>query len=254
MNDPIFTRLKNQVTSQYNWDQTFRRWGETGEKSSLDYLRTIRKDGFRLSFKSIQINCWLPTVLNQVVHLNGKTFLKSPLIRCIEDDVSFDIVLSKKSPYTIERIDIDIIEDLGSTTKAQLFLQEIMNLSDHIGCPLRISDHAEVGSLIPCTLIALLNNQKAKAHPHQLGFEGVAIELSTREKIAFWRVQHQDQLMHFINSKSKINKSRIDELCGFFKDHLPHDLQECILKLSLREYVRSPREVKKYSLNELMCI
>ena len=168
MNDPIFTILKDPVTSQYN-----------GEKSSLDFLRTIRKDGFLLKFRSIEIKCWLPTILNQVVNLNGTTFLKSPLIRCIKDDVSFDIVLAKKSPYTIERIDIDVIEDLGSTTKAQLFLNDLMELSDYIGCPLRISDHAEVGSMVPCTLIALLNNQKAKTHPQESGFNGATIERST---------------------------------------------------------------------------
>ena len=253
MNDPIFTILKDPVTSQYNWEQTFRRWGETGEKSSLDFLRTIRKDGFLLKFRSIEIKCWLPTILNQVVNLNGTTFLKSPLIRCIKDDVSFDIVLAKKSPYTIERIDIDVIEDLGSTTKAQRFLNDLMELSDYIGCPLRISDHAEVGSMVPCTLIALLNNQKAKTHPQESGFNGATIERSTREKIAFWRVQHQDQLIHFVNTKGRVDKTRIVELCAFFKNNLPNDLQKCILKLSLREYIRPPYKIKKYTFHDL-CI
>jgi hypothetical protein len=253
MNDPILTQLKNPVDVQPSWTQTFARWQRDNALSSLDYLRRLRSKGFYLSFKTIQTNCWMPTILNQVIHLNGATFLNNPLVRCFSNEVSFDIVIGKEPPYHINRLDIDVIDDLGQTEKGQTILNDLIELSDIIGCPIRISDHAEIKSTVPNTLISLINNERARTHPQRNGFAGSAgIKHSTRERIAFWRVQHQDQLIHFINDKGKINKDRIEELCEFFKNNLPNDLQDCILKLTMKEYVRTPTILKKSSLSDLM--
>jgi len=252
MNDPILRKLKDPATVQDAWNTTFERWQCDGTADALEYLRKLRSNGFYLSYKSIQTHCWLPTILNQVVHLNGTTFLHNPMVRCFSDSVSFDIILGTIPPYNIDRIDIDVIDDLGQTDEGQKILNDLIELSDIIGCPVRISDHAEVKSTVPNTLISLINNERARTHPQCNGFTGSAgIKHSTRERIAFWRVQHQDQLIHFIDGNGKVNKDRIAELCEFFKNNLPNDLQNCFLKLSMREYVRNPVESKTTCLDDL---
>ena len=243
---------------QSAWDQTFKHWQEYENRTSLDFLRTLRKNGFRLEFKNLKVDCWMPTITNQVVNLNlCKNFCTNPRIKCFQgkngEDLTFDIILHKTPPYNIQRIDIDIIEDLGKNDVGITFLNDLMDLADLIGCPLRISDHAQVGTMIPCTLIALINNERARSYPQKNGFKGPApINKKTRDRIAFWRFQHQNQLMHFINERGKVNKGRIEELCQFFKEHLPNDLRDCVLKISLSEYIRSPYKIKNTSLTDLM--
>ena len=235
------------------WDSTFARWQETCSTNSLDYLRIIRANGFLLSFKTIQMNCWCATILNQVVDLNGKTFQKNPRIKCFHEDLNFDIILTKESPYYIERIDVDIIDKLGHDDKAQQYLNDIIKMADTIGCPLRMTDHAEVRSMVPNSLISLINNARALTFPQTNGFRGCSeIDLRTRERIAFWRIQQQNQLIHFIDSRGKIKKNCMNELCQFFQEKLPHDLKEMVVKLSLTEYIRFPTKKKHTDLNDLM--
>ena len=249
----LLVQLKDPEKTQIDWDQTFKRWQEYQKQSSLDYLRTIRENGFKLSFKNIQINGWFPTILNQVVSLNGKTFLKNPIVKYIADTVTFDFVLKKVPPYYITRIDIDLIEELGSSDTAQTFLNDLVDLADHIGCAIRLSDHAEVKTMVPCSLISLVNNERARTFPQKMGFKGSAnLTHSTRTRLAFLRVQHQNQLIHFINCRGEVKKDRLEELCNFLQNNLPNDLKNCVLKMSLCEYVRSPLKLKKTTLNDLL--
>jgi len=256
----VFVLNKDIIQTQNEWDSTFKRWQLDQKQVSIDHLRTLRKNGFRLEFKSLKLTCWMPTILNQIVHLDGKkTFSIPPIVKCFQkggtDDynVTFDIILEKTPPYAINRIDIDIIEELGISSTAQMYLNDLMNLADHIGCPLRLSDHAEIGEMIPCSLISLLNNERAKTYPQNKGFRGKScITRQTRSRIAFWRIQHQDQLFHFIKTNGKVNKHRIDELCTFFQDNLPDDLKKCVLKMTLSEYVRSPPVIRRVTLFDLL--
>jgi len=251
----ILTILKNMRDTKKIWDSTFARWQETCSTNSLDYLRIIRANGFLLSFKTIQMNCWCATILNQVVDLNGKTFQKNPRIKCFHEDLNFDIILTKESPYYIERIDVDIIDKLGSCDKAQQYLNDMVEISDTIGCPLRMTDHAELRSMVPCSLIALLNNSRARTFPQTNGFKSASsypLTKKIREHIALFRFQHQNQLIHFINGRGKINKDSIKSLCKFLKEKLPKKINDSVIKLSQSEYIRCPRELKQTTLNDLM--
>lgn len=254
----ILVQLKDCEKTECDWNQTFDKWQQTGKKSSLDFLRTLRNRGYELKFNSLRMSCWMPTILNQIVSLNGTTYLHNPRIKCFDvetdgDKITFDIILQKTPPYIIQRIDIDIIEELGNQETGVQQLTDIMELCNVVGCPLRITDHAQVGTLVPCSLISIMNNTRARTYPQKMGFKGSAnIKKDTRDRIAFWRFQHQNQLMHFINCEGKVNKERLPELCAFFQDKLPRDLQDCILKMTLREYIRSPPEIKNTTLNDLM--
>ena len=252
MNDPILSQMKNAAEVQIAWDLCFEEWQKHGCVESLENLRTLRKNGYFLNYKSIHTGCWMPTILNQIVNLNGNIFINNPLVRCFSENVSFDLVLAKQVPYYIERIDIDIIDELGAQPRGQRTLNHMVELADHIGCAIRISDHAEIKSTIPNTLISLINDANAATFPQANGFTGEAVERSTRERIAFWRVQHQEQVIHFINARGKVETGKIEELCEFFKNNLPNDLKNCFLKLSLREYIRAPTAVKKTILLDLL--
>jgi len=254
---PVITLLKDYSKVHADWGQTFARWMSEKKQCSLDFLRTIREKCFLVHFKSLKMHCWFPTILNQIVLLNGKTFLKHPIIKCfMDDEVYFDIILHKHPPYHINRVDIDIIDKLGQEDSAKIFFNDLMELCDIWGCPLYMTDNAvvEIKSLVPCTLISLLNNKNARTHPQKHGFKGSStIKRSTRERLAFWRFQHQDQLIHFINNRGKINQERSKELCEFLDEHLPHDLQQSVMKMTMKEYVRPPYELKRTYFSEL-CI
>ena len=253
---PVIILLKDLRTNHADWVQAFQRWQNNGKQISLDFLRTIREKCFLLNFKSLKMHCWFPTILNQIVLLNGSSFSNHPIVKCfMDDEVNFDIILHKYHPYSIHSLKIDVIDKLGQDISAQKFLHDLMELCDIWGCPLYMSDHAEVRALVPCTLVSLINNENARTHPQMHGFQGTSSEIkrTTRERLAFWRMQHQNQLMHFINSRGQINKERLNELCEFLAQHLPRELQQSVMKMTLKEYVRAPSTFKNNILPEL-CI
>ena len=246
--------INNPETIYFRWCDVFLLWQNSKDQKLLDLLKSIRENGFFLTFKSLRMKCWHATILNQVVILDGRSHIRSPIIKCFEENnnnISFDIILEKQYPYFINRIEIDIIEELGNSASALCDLHNITEIADEVGVPLHITDSAEITSMVPCTLINLLNNRNARTFPQKNGFKRTsAIDQSTRSEIAFFRFQHQNQLIHFINDKGRVNKDRLGELCEFFKNNLPDNLKKCILKLTLKEYVRTPIAMKKKTLND----
>lgn len=259
--EPTIQSLKNVVEATNKWTHAFSQWQSTSVVDSatsynllLKQLFELRSNAYALTCNGICFHAWLPTVLNQVVAFDGREFLKNPRYRCFHELASFDIVCNKTVPYAIQYIEIDMVEDWGTNSKKQFaekLLKTILRIGDFFGVPVRMFDHACTGAtMLPSTFLMMLCNPKTTStHPKQYGFRRMQRENpKTRQtvlRLTQWRLEHAEQLVHFINPAGKLRPDRITELTLFLQDRLPADLQTFCTKLTLTEYIKIPKTLKR---------
>jgi hypothetical protein len=257
-------QLRDENTAADAWSALFIAWQHATNKKTdnqcqlLKQVFTLRGHGYELHIGEFKFEVWLPTILNQVVKLDGRSFFKCPRYRVFRTDATFDIVCSPVSPYYVEYIDIDLVDEWGKTENGERLFRAVLSLGEVFGVPVRLHDHAEVCSMLPTTFISFINNpERGRAAPNKYGFKRNASVSNprTRQSVAAitrWRIRHQTQLMYFIGLRGKINKDRIAELSEFMQAHLPDDLRHYCTKLTLTEYVKCPKESKNIVFSTLV--
>ena len=123
----------NQM-SQSLFLNTLLHWMNTPTTDQLTILHQSRRQGYTLHIKTEQYNVWLPTVENIVVPLDGSVYHKPVLFRCMNDEACFEIHCDPSAPYNVLYIEIDMIEQVGSSKHAQ-HLQNIMELATIFSVP-----------------------------------------------------------------------------------------------------------------------
>lgn len=265
MNSTIrVVQLRDANAGADAWSALFAAWQHATNTQAdnrcqlLEQVFRLRGRGYELHIGAFEFEVWLPTILNQVVKLDGRSFLKCPRYRAFKSDAAFDIVCCPTPPYCVEYIDIDLVDEWGRTDTGERLFRAVLLLGEVFGVPVRLHDHAEVCSMLPKTFISFINNpERGRAAPNNYGFRRNASVANPRTKqavaaITQWRIQHQVQLTHFICPNGKINKHRIVELSEFMQAHLPEDLQHFCTKLTLTEYVKCPKESKNVVFHTLV--
>lgn len=262
-------RLKDPNATADLWIPLFASWQfatqhsegkEETCKELLEKLFETRSNGYELHVGDFKFSVWVPTVLNQVVRLDGRTFRKSqpPRYRAFHEEAAFDIVCNPRPPYCMEYLDIDLVDEWGKSERGEVLFRSLINIGESFGIPIRLHDHAEVCTMLPRTFISFINNpERGRAHPNNYGFRRKASSKNPRTKqmvaaITSWRIKHQPQLLHFIGANGKINKNRIAELSEFMQAHLPQDLCHFCTKLTLTEYVKCPKDAKQLIFDQLV--
>jgi len=134
------TPMKCKRFVRLHWRSEFKRWMETQEQESLERLREVRKDAFKLVVNGAEFMAWAPTVLNQVVNLERRVVYTSAVVyKCFGKHTNFDVVCDRTPPYAMHSVVVDLVEGMGVGTAADKEVLEIMAFATKYG--LRLVKH-----------------------------------------------------------------------------------------------------------------
>ena len=260
------TCLKSIEETHNDWKPCFKAFCESEHGSVAfhtlrDRLFRLRENAYRLRTNGYTFRVWAPTVLNQVVLLDGRTFSVHPMFRAIGRSANFDIICEKTPPYAVSYIQIDFIDYLGRTDESERWLQAILSLGGAYGVPTRMYDHAFLcdptdGPYVPLTLCSFLNDPEyGVAYPMRWGFRQLSpAELRTSETIEAlvqWAAKHRVQLAHFIQTNGEINWSRRAEFGEFLVQHLPNRIRVLCERIHQTQYTKYPNERRCVSFEQV---